>query len=1238
MHRSTSRSQHAKRAISLIALATMLAAQTAQGFTIANVPLQLPTAPPPNIVVTLDDSGSMRWGYAPDALCSAHNTRRAKSSDFNPLYYDPKTRYLPPPDANGSLLTTSFTNAWINGFAQSRGAVDLSTSYRVTWAYDPSTAVAGLPSTSSNSSYNQCGGSATNNNWAEHPAQEYNTTATGDLRRAGVAAYYYVYSPSTTACSPAATTNDACYERRIVGNQNGPADVNGDGVINGDDERQNFAIWYSFYRTRNLLTASAASTAFRDPTLSTARIAWQSLSHCNERFTTTGAASCRGWDTGVPTVDRRIRAFDDTHRANMYRWLQRLPASGSTPLRPAVERVGQYYQTSTAANGTNTPYAENPQVSAGREFSCRPNFHILMTDGIWNTGGESNSTSNANYFSASFGNADGSNRTLPDGTVVSTSSAETAIYRDGNSNSVADIAFHYWATDLRTDLANNVIPYFAERANVTAGSTTITPYWNPKNDPATWQHLVTFTVGLGLSGTLNQSGLEWTGGTWGPGGGYNNLLAGSQTWPSTGSDVSPGNVYDLWHAAINSRGQAFAADNPTQLGVALRQSLNRVFERSSGSAAAAVNSTRLTEGAVVFQTLLDSKDWSGEVLARRLNSNGSVGDVVWSSNDANKIPSPDVRQSYTFTWSGSAAVPFTKAGMDDPASTTDAWSKVALTPVAETASTVAVAEDDVVRYILGDSSKEQRFSKGIYRDRARPMADIVNSDPAFVSTERFSYSTLPEGGASAAQPYLTFVASKSSRRKMLYVGSNGGMLHAFDASYDPTKVRADQVGGREIFAYVPGAVLENLQLLAQPTYSHRYFVDGSPTAWDAYFQNPRASEAGPTWKTVLLGTTGAGARGVFAIDVTNPDAMDATKVLWEINKDTPNSLKVSGAEDPNYSADLGFTIGEASVGRMNNGEWVAVFGNGYNSPNNRAVLYVVRLSDGALLRKFDTGAGSSASPNGLGTPTLVDRNSDQIIDYVYAGDQLGNVWKFDLTSNVASGWNIAFSGTPLFQARSAGGVAQPISVRIRTARKPASATSVTSGRMLVFGTGRLWAVGDNTSTAAQTFYGLLDNDAATAPVSGRSVLQSQTITTSGNLRTVSNNTVNWSTQRGWFMDLPASGERVIGQARVAEDRVLFTSVVPSSDPCEFGGTSWLMQVDAQNGRTLNTRVFDTDGNGVINSSDTTASGVAMTGLVRQVALIEDRLLGSSTASTEIQNRLTQFSIQRGRDAWREVLR
>lgn len=1203
----------AKRVVSLIALSTMLASQAAQAFTISNLPVFLPTPPPPNIVVTLDDSGSMRWGYAPDALCVTHNTRRAKSSDFNPIYYNPQLRYDPPPRADGTLLSTSFTQAWINGFAPGRGSVDLATSYRVTWAYNPADTLATVDGANQ---WNQCGGSATNNNYAEHPSSDFGTTPAGNLTRAGVPAYYYVYTP-TTGCTK---TNDDCYSLRAVGGQPGPADLNGDGVINGDDERQNFANWYSFYRTRNLLTVAAAAAAFQDPTLSGTRIAWQSLNSCNNSFTS-NPATCRGWDTGVAAQIRRMRAFDDTHRANMYNWLFRLPANGGTPLRAAMQRAGDYYRSSVASNALNTPYAFRPNPVDGEktgdrvELSCRPNFHILMTDGIWNEG-------DANFCAGTnCGNKDGTSMTLPDGTSYSDSSAQTAIYRDGASNALADVAFHYWATDLRTDLNNNVLKYEPSGKDVTAGSTTITPYWNPRNDPATWQHMVTFTVGLGLSSTLTVNtpvDLTWTGSTWGPGGGYENLLSGAGTWPTAASNVSPANVYDLWHAAINSRGQSFAADNPRQLGVALKTSLNRVLSRSSGAASATVNSTRISSDSLLFQALLNSADWSGQVRAFAIINNGEVGPQQWSTNEPGKIPNWDVRQNHVLTWSGTAGVPFTKAGMDDAASATDAWSKIALTPAPASASTVAVEEDDILRYVLGDKSKELEATNGIYRNRSAPLGDIVNSDPVLVGAERYSYAALPEGGPSAASPYLDFVAKKAKRRPMLYVGSNGGMLHGLDAKT-----------GVETFAYVPGAVLGNLAQLADPNYSHRYFVDGTPTASDAFFK--RADETAPDWKTVLLGTTGAGGAGVFAIDVTNPDAMGPNNILWEINTSTAFRSGVDAA-DPRYDVDLGATINEVTIGRMNDGEWVAVFGNGYRSANNRAVLYIVRLSDGALIRKFDTGVGSGATPNGLGTPLLVDADKNQTIDYIYAGDMRGNVWKFDVRNTSSGSWQFAYSGQPFFQALTSGGVPQPISARLRTAPAPAS----TTGRMIVFGTGRLWAVNDILDTTTQTFYGLLDNDGTR--ITGRGSLQQQTVTSQTlDQRFISNNTVNWLAQRGWYLDLPDSRERVVGPARVRSERVIFTSAVPTDDPCEFGGWSWLMQLNAQTGQTLNTQVFDINGDNLVNINDSLASGVQLRGLVRQSALIENTFLASGTAGTDPQRRQTQFADETGRGAWREVI-
>ena len=159
---------------------------------------------------------------------------------------------------------------------------------------------------------------------------------------------------------------------------------------------------------------------------------------------------------------------------------------------------------------------------------------------------------------------------------------------------------------------------------------------------------------------------------------------------------------------------------------------------------------------------------------------------------------------------------------------------------------------------------------------------------------------------------------------MVYVGANDGMLHGFDADT-----------GVERLAHVPNAVFPNLKGLTDPAYAHRYFVDGSPKAADAYFAG--------AWHTVLVEPLAGGGRAVFALDITDPTAHAASKVLWEYT-----------------DTDLGYPLGEASIVRMANGEWAAVFGNGYLSDNHRAVLYVVNIETGALIRKIDTGVGAAA--------------------------------------------------------------------------------------------------------------------------------------------------------------------------------------------------------------------------------------------------------------------------------------
>jgi len=1192
----------------------------AQATTLAQTPPFLPTPLAPNIVLTLDDSGSMRWAYAPEDMCdielnsSTRGARRTKSSDFNSLYYDPRVRYDPAVTATGTALTTSFTAAYINGLYTSHGTVNLSTGYRATWAYDPSS---NGSSTVSIACGNITPGNMTaRNNSTDYPGNETNA----------VPAYYYVYDPTSTGCSSAATTNDACYRRVVVSSTSGPAlaDLNNDGVINSSDadERQNFANWYSFYRTRNLLTATSASRAMAQLP-SSVRFAWQSLNTCN-----TFGSSCTGW--GGSAQNNKIRRFADitgsnplttvNQRSAFYNWLFRFPANNGTPLRTAANKAGEYFRT----NGNDSPYGVDPNQTVtvtGTEYACRPNFHIMMTDGLWND-------STGNFCTGSqCNNADGTggllpSGNLPDGTAYSTTSSSTRIYRDSSNDTLADVAFHYWATDLRTDLTNKLIPYYADRTG-----TATEQYWNPKNDPATWQHVVMFTVGLGLSKTLTTTGIQWGGSTF-AGTGYQNLLSGANNWPAAAANTTPGNVYDLWHAAINSRGQAFAADNPTQLAAALQTALNRILERTTASAALATNSTRLSTDTMLFQARFDSTDWSGQIRAFRLNTDGSLGATLWQSTDAGHIPGYASR--YIYTWSGTAGINFTQADL----TTASLWSNVSETP----STTPPLAADDLLKYLRGDPTREVKNLNGSYRSRSQALGDIVNSDPLYVGAENFGYTSLPEGSRTGSTPYNDFVTTKSSRRKMLYVGGNDGMLHAFDA-----------LTGDERFAYVPYAVLPKLRSLSSTTYAHSYYVDGAPSAWDAF--------VGGAWKTVMTGTTGAGARSLFALDVTNPDSFSTGKVMWEINNST--AQRAGDAANPDYASDLGYTMGQVVVAKLNNGEWAAIFGNGYRSdsltgPAAKAVLYIVRISDGTLIKKIDTGIGTNAIANGLGTPTLYDSNGDDVYDYVYAPDLYGNVWKFDLSSTNVAAWGIAYpavtgfaNGAPFFQTRSSATTGSPTSTRntaqpVQARLELASPPSGVNGVMVLFGTGRFIADGDNISTQQQTFYGLLDNGTRIS-TTDRSELVQQTISAVSGGRDVSTNPVSYATKRGWFMDLTTSTERVIGTALIRAGRAIFTTVIPSIDPCDFGGTGWLMEVDAKTGAMLPYSVFDTNGDGMVNDSDVQRAGVALSvGIAKQPVAIDGpstavKAMSGTSGNIQIERNRT-FGTPLGRDSWREVIK
>ena len=692
----------------------------------------------------------------------------------------------------------------------------------------------------------------------------------------------------------------------------------------------------------------------------------------------------------------------------------------------------------------------------------------------------------------------------------------------------------------------------------------------------------------------------------------------------------------LSNAAAAGGGKFFFAEDSKALATALEDTIADITSKISSSASVVANSAKLDANAAIFQGIFDSADWTGTFsmfplgLSEDTNGNGildsgedtngngvldggEIGDAVWDA--AERIPtfgstpgrniltynSTATPKGVAFECANLSATQKTSLGISDCNSTTDQgvwrlnyirgdWSHEEKNPTRTDADTIRSSTPGV----------------GIFRNRTRLnkktqvkiapdpwlLGDIVNSNPAYVSAEDYGYDILPstDGG----DLYTTFVTGNESRRKMIYVGANDGMLHGFDAS----ATGAD--AGKEILAYIPNAVYDGLNALSSPNYTHQYLVDGSPRVADAFISG--------AWHTVLVSTTGAGGKAVFALDITNPSSFGGSNVLWEISDTySPNAadLTTDTTTLRGFAKNLGYTLPQASIVKMNDGSWAAIVANGYGSTNNLAVLYIINIQTGNIIAAIDTKAGSATAQNGLSTPIAVDTDGDRIVDTIYAGDLLGNMWKFDVKANNPSLWQVANGGSPLFVACSNPSACdttrQPITGKPQVSEV---GTNQVTGNMVYFGTGKYFETIDNNVANAQTqtFYGIWDNDSTVA----RGDLQVQTITdevtANGiNFRVTSKNTVDYLSKKGWYMDLlkpsatTSDGERVVSFPLFRNGNLIFITLTPippiGTEICGAGseGTSWLMEMDAFTGSRLEDTAggapWDINGDGVIDAKD-----------------------------------------------------
>ncbi|MFQ5757665.1 MAG: pilus assembly protein, partial [Acidiferrobacterales bacterium] len=575
---------------------------------------------------------------------------------------------------------------------------------------------------------------------------------------------------------------------------------------------------------------------------------------------------------------------------------------------------------------------------------------------------------------------------------------------------------------------------------------------------------------------------------------------------------------------------------------------------------------------VLYSPWFENGTWIGDLIAYPVSGGGVIGATPdWKARDVFADPAgadaDNVSSTYwsaatgtnkriiittdgdSITWIGNAPsdvdkLPFRYNDyVTNPAPTPG----TVLTQAQQDAITATLADQQsIINFVRGDRSNEG----ATLRTRGSILGDIIHSAPEYVAAPSQNYTF---------SGYAAFKASNSARAARVYAGANDGMLHAFDAT-----------NGQEVFGYIPSMVIADLAKLAADPYAHTYFVDGELASGDAYGAFPGC--AGSCWRTVLVGGLGAGGKGFYALDITTPVTTADTensakaKILWEI-----------GAPANGADPDLGYTFSRPTITRLKSGQWVVIAGNGYDSTNGNAVLYIIDIDSGDVVKVEPSGQAvpSASDKNGLSSPTVIDSDFDGNADYVFAGDLNGDLWRFDLTGVSSTPVTV---GEVSYYKLYPGSAAQPITAAPDVSRHP-------DGDFIVFfGTGRGFNATDIADTTVQAIYGIHDQGSAIATPS----LVTQTLTAKSytgtspatSVRVATNNAVDYTTVDGWKLDLPV-GERLFGHLVVRADRVQFTSTNPTLAVYE----NWLTQLDFLTGGPPQFTVFDLNQDASLNSTD-----------------------------------------------------
>ena len=1206
------------------------------GVTLAQVPIQGLNPVKPNIVFTMDDSGSMGWDYLPDYVgyagagiahcrdglqCGGATSQPGsgyvfsrydppvRSSSYNGVFYDPFAGYRPGKKADGTDLPCEGTDAtcgapWTsvfdNGFAGYPGAnsgttIDLTTGYPDTvwcWKSGPTAlekqtadtngsvcrrngraysavTVGGNATPAIPAGYNYPNGSATcsgvekckfvngytvNGNPYYYRISQVQFCSNRDAEGWGTTPCTSQWDPATYKYvrygTGAASFDPLAFTRVDIKPSgflvNGAAAANPSGRTYAQ-EMANFANWYAFYRTRILAMKAASGIAFSALDQGS-RVGFHTLWENNALFT---------------NVKDFTAANKQTWLTNVYK----VRPNGGTPLPNAMWRIGELYAGNLG--GTGLPGATDPLDPVTGK--CQPNFHLLSTDGYWNAALSYTARGNNDRTVPALPN-------LPGATGLAPGADFPRPYLEGSpatSDSLADLAMYYWIRDLRPGVADKV-----------------------KDSIAPWQHVSVYGLSIGARGTISYPN------------GINGIASGALDWPAAAGAGGPEAIDDLWHAAVNSRGKYFNANNAQQLAESIVSALADFTDQSGTGTAVGLGGAQLSvTNQYAYKTSFEAGIW-GDVKKYAIDLGTGVLPVdvngnplnapLWSAAtqlDAQAAVNGTVngwdtrRRIVTINDATLAAVPFRTSNLSpaQQASLTGGWSAVASPPSANA----------VLNYLRGDKSNEG-VDTASFRTRSHILGDIVYSAAVPVGAPSAPYADT--GMAGSPNPgYNAFKTAKALRAPMVYVGSNDGMLHAF--SDTPTD------GGKEAWAYVPKALFSGgdpndtlhaptptFQLGALafrrggiPLYAHRFYVNATPRVWDVDFANTNTSAppgSGNDWRTILVGGLGAGGRAVYALDVTTPiappppavsgdtEATAAGKVLWEFT-----------------DANLGYVYDAPTLVKTRAYGWVVLVASGYNNPGGKGFLYVLNPSAsskaGQLLKKIalpgDT--GTDTSPTGLSTVrAFTSSRQNPYALQAYGGDLKGNVWRFDLSSPDPTQWKAERIAT----LKDAANKPQPITTGVRVEIDQNNNVD----RYLFVGTGKLLDQQDLVDTSVINSFYVIRDGTWTVPEPAPAVAYSRadlTPITGSSIAGLGGTPVG----RGWYQDGTDGSLRINSDVYADVNVAVYGFSKPSQDPCLAVLSSTLYARDLTTGNSVLL-----SGNGSVVASAEIDGGIAGVTLIQ----------------------------------------